>query len=335
MALCRWHTRRLLVSLSVVLILFILAHQLSYFDYYTLVGRVSESTELIEACPRETSGNARSAATGRNIPNILHQLWRTANVSSYSAGASRDSWRAILEPSNYTVRLWTDDDILRLLKAKYAWLLPTYEGYPQNIQRADVARLVVVHAYGGIYADLDVHPASVKQISCLQRLGLQAIFASTSEATGLSNHFFMAERASPLLLSMLHEARRRGASTSRRIMLPYLQVFWSTGPMMVTAAARDYIRAWPASRSRLGLLAGEYGGTLVRHETGRSWHGSDGRLLNYLGDHVHVERPWLLFPWLAAIAGLACIAFRRPGFPERGSSLKLESRDARNGVPFE
>ncbi|KAM4067073.1 glycosyltransferase sugar-binding containing DXD motif domain-containing protein [Hirsutella rhossiliensis] len=320
MALYRGNSRKLIASLGAVLVLFVLVHQLSYVDYYTLVGHISASTELIQACPRpnrpkhKTSHDARQAVAGRNIPNIVHQIWKTADVRTYPAWSSRDSWRAGLEPFNYTVWLWTDDDIVGLIRAEYAWLLPTYEGYPQNIQRADVARLVVVHAHGGIYADLDVHPKSVQGVSCLQRLGLEAIFAPTSGALGLSNHFFMAERASPFLLWALHEAKRRGASTSRRIILPYLQVFWSTGPMMVTAASRDYDRARAATQPVLGVLDDEYGGTVVRHAAGRSWHRSDGRLFNYLGDHVHVEQPWVGFPLLVAALGLVCIMVRRRGW---------------------
>ncbi len=44
------------------------------------------------------------------------------------------------------MKLWTDDDIKRLVSAEYSWLLSTFEGYTQNIQRADIARLLVVHA---------------------------------------------------------------------------------------------------------------------------------------------------------------------------------------------
>jgi mannosyltransferase OCH1-like enzyme len=63
----------------------------------------------------------------------------------------------MLEPDNYTITLWTDDDVLKLIDSKDAWLLPTYMGYPHNIQRADIARLLVDHTEGGINADLDVY----------------------------------------------------------------------------------------------------------------------------------------------------------------------------------
>ena len=82
----------------------------------------------------------------------------------------------MLEPQNYTIKLWTDDDILKLIKSKYAWLLPTYMGYPHNIQRADIARLLAVPFEGGIYADLNVYPRSAEHIQCLQHLGFKQYF---------------------------------------------------------------------------------------------------------------------------------------------------------------
>ncbi|THC96197.1 hypothetical protein EYZ11_004316 [Aspergillus tanneri] len=133
---------------------------------------------------------------GSAIPNTVHQIWKTADVQNYSTElkASRESWTTMFEAQNYTVKLWTDDDVLELIKAKYAWLLPTYRSYPHNIQRADIARLLVIHNEGGIYSDLDVYPGSAEDIQCLQHLGLEAIFSPTSGTLGLSNHFFMAER---------------------------------------------------------------------------------------------------------------------------------------------
>ena len=105
----------------------------------------------------------------------------------------------MLEPSNYTAKLWTDDDVLELIRTNYTWLLATYNKYPHDIQLADFARLHIVHTEGGIYSDLDVYPCSAEHLKCLQTLGLQAIFSRTAGTLGLSNHCFMAKPGSPFL----------------------------------------------------------------------------------------------------------------------------------------
>ncbi|KHN94072.1 Glycosyltransferase, DXD sugar-binding motif protein [Metarhizium album ARSEF 1941] len=293
-----WRSSRRLVAVLVLsLAAIVVLHQLSFNDAFLLCGRISESIEIVEACARPdagttgttgTNGSSTAAADSR-IPNIVHQIWKTDNVLTYSAEASLASWRAKVEVMNYTVKLWTDKDVRRLVETEYPWLSSTYEGYALDIQRADLARLVVVHAEGGIYADLDVYPGAAEELTCLRHVGLRGIFAPTSGALGLSNHFFMAERGSEFLRWALYEAKRRGGSPSRRILLPYLRVFWSTGPLMVTSAFRQYSWMYGASDHELGVLGASYGRTVIRHAAGRSWHGVDGYVLNWVADRVRAE----------------------------------------------
>ncbi|XRM46688.1 hypothetical protein ABZX51_009717 [Aspergillus tubingensis] len=184
-----------------------------------------KSIQIVDACSPDALEDVHNARPPLDsvIPNIVHQLWKTTDISDYSTTitASCESWKAMFEPYNYTVKLWTDDDVLELIKADYAWMLSTYEEYPHDIQRADIARLLIVHSEGGIYSDLDVSPKSAERIRCLQSLQFQAIFSPTAGTLGLSNHFFMARPGSPFLEWALHEAKRRSSRlASRGILLP-------------------------------------------------------------------------------------------------------------------
>ncbi|GKZ34427.1 hypothetical protein AbraIFM66950_004702 [Aspergillus brasiliensis] len=192
MAVVLGQRRQLAVAVILSIVVFAIV-RFRYTDNFALAGRLSESVRIVD----ESSPGAPKAIDNPRpildpaIPNIVHQLWKTTDVREYSTKftASRESWRAMFGPCNYTVKLWTDDDVLQLIKADYTWLLSTYEGYPHDIQRADIARLVIVHSEGGIYSDLDVYPSSAELIQCLQRQGLQAIFSPTAGTIGLSNHF--------------------------------------------------------------------------------------------------------------------------------------------------
>ncbi|TWU78628.1 hypothetical protein ED733_005219 [Metarhizium rileyi] len=296
-----------LVGLSLVAI--IIVHQLSFNDRFALSG---EPIRVVNACPRPAAYTNHESVegTGSYIPNLVHQIWKTRNLSTYPAQTSHASWIDQAESMNYTVKLWTDNDIQTLIRTKYAWLLSTYDGYPHNIQRADMARLVVVHSEGGIYADLDVYPESVSELQCLQHLGLQGIFAPTAGNGGLSNHFFMAEKGSEFLQWALYEAKLRGGSSSNRILLPYLRVFWSTGPLMVTSAFRRYSWMYNPSDHELGMLDASYGRFMIRHAAGRSWHGLDGYLLNYIADNVKLESPWVRVYLAVAILALGYLLWR-------------------------
>ncbi|EGX97080.1 Glycosyltransferase [Cordyceps militaris CM01] len=297
----------LLVSAASTLFLFLsLYHILS--PSIASPERLKAAADTVDHChtPRNN--------TKPRIPNKIHQIWKDKDLSTYPLTASTGAWESTFENKNYTIRLWTEQDIVNLVKASYPWFLSTYESYKYNIQRADVARLMVVHHEGGLYADLDAYPSpdtSAETINCLQSLGYQVIIAPTSEDRGISNHFFMAERDAEFLLWALHEAKKRATSLSGRFMLPYVAVFWSTGPMMITSVMNEY--AWlynQASETKsMAVLKDSFLHSFLHHAAGRSWHGSDGRALNYIADHFNdVLAPVLLF--LVAVATAVIIARR-------------------------
>ncbi|CAI7653502.1 unnamed protein product [Penicillium discolor] len=284
-------TRLMGVGVLVLFLIFVI-HLLNFANPFSNLDELSASMDLITACAThdfENSDDSHSIAVPQ-IPNVVHQIWKTTDLRTYSTQikASHDQWKQELEPLNYTIKLWTDDHILQLIKEK----------------------LLVIHAEGGIYADLDVYPNSVAQIQCLQNLNLEAILAPTSGTLGLSNHFFMAESESPFLLWALYEGKRRGGAASRFIPLPYLQVFWSTGPTMVTAAFRKYAWLHGTLRHTLGLLDDRYSRAVIQHKAGRSWHGSDGRALNYVGDNLTMNSLMGVVAFFSIISAVACVARR-------------------------
>jgi mannosyltransferase OCH1-like enzyme len=304
------------LALPALFVLFVL-HQLSYTDDVTFASRLPESMNIIHECTLSDLEllNSSRANAELGIPRLVHQIWKTDDVQTYSTELqpSYESWVAMFEPFNYTVKLWTDDDILQIIRTKYAWLLSTYESYRWSIQRADVARLIVVHAEGGIYADLDAYPSSAQQVLCLRHLGLQAVFSTTAGTIGLSNHFFMAKRGSPYLQWALCEAKRRAGLAPRRILLPYLQVFWSTGPIMMTSSFREYIWLFGTLPHDFGLLGEDYSGAVIHHAAGRSWHGSDGQILNYIADHASINNLLVVLILLGTVLGLVWVIKRRGG----------------------
>ena len=64
-----------------------------------------------------------------------------------------ETWR--LHNPDYEYVLWDDAENRRFVAEKFAWFLPTYDGYDVEIKRADAIRYMYLYTYGGIYADLD------------------------------------------------------------------------------------------------------------------------------------------------------------------------------------
>lgn len=87
------------------------------------------------------------------IPRIVHQTWKDDRIPDqfveFAASWSRfnPSWRRIL---------WTDRMLLDFIAQDYPDLLDLYRAYPHPVCRADAARYMLLHKFGGLYADIDM-----------------------------------------------------------------------------------------------------------------------------------------------------------------------------------
>ena len=86
------------------------------------------------------------------IPRIIHQSWKVEQVPERWL-AYQQSWRT--HHPDYEYRLWTDEDNRAFVAEVFPEFLPIYDGYRHAVSRADLARVLVVCHFGGIYADLD------------------------------------------------------------------------------------------------------------------------------------------------------------------------------------
>ncbi len=114
------------------------------------------ASTLTSGAGKETDAMASAAASPMGftkIPKIIHQTWKTSAVPQWALPTTQ-SWRD-LNPG-YTYRMWDDASAERLIREQYPELVPAFEEHMAPVQRADVFRYAVVHAYGGVYADIDV-----------------------------------------------------------------------------------------------------------------------------------------------------------------------------------
>ena len=96
------------------------------------------------------------------IPPIIHQTWKT-HVIPEQFRSFVDSWKD--KHSDFTYRLWSDEDNLDLIRTEYPDLLELYQSISSPIMRCDLARYIILYHHGGYYIDLDVR--CFKHLSCL------------------------------------------------------------------------------------------------------------------------------------------------------------------------
>lgn len=86
------------------------------------------------------------------IPRIIHQLWSSHLVPERYV-AWMQSWTR--HHPDWLHVFWTDEELHSFVRVNHPEHLSLYEGYPRDILRADMVRPLLLHSYGGLYADLD------------------------------------------------------------------------------------------------------------------------------------------------------------------------------------
>jgi mannosyltransferase OCH1-like enzyme len=223
-----------------------------------------------------SSSNLQLNEINSLIPRQIHQMWKTSNLLTYPINNSHSQWKQFYP--NYSIRLWTDIDVEKLiLKNEYIYLYEIYKSYSYSIQRADLARLIILHSEGGIYVDLDVFPSSLN-LEYLRLLNVSLIIPQSSLNSCLINHFLISEKHSYILDYILHQINLIPFYKQIYI-LPYLQVF-STGSIFLTNVIRK--RQNDFEDKRLLILSSEETSRYINHDAGRSWHLFDGYLINQI-----------------------------------------------------
>jgi hypothetical protein len=89
------------------------------------------------------------------IPKIIHQTWKDKNLPPiiYKLVSENISF---FKSNGYELMFWTDDMILKLISEEYPNFYNIYKLARTGVQKGDIARILLVYHYGGIYIDLDV-----------------------------------------------------------------------------------------------------------------------------------------------------------------------------------
>lgn len=236
------------------------------------------------------------------IPPILHQTWKTRAIPEEWREARR-SW--LDAHPRWTHRFWTDDDLDRLVRCRAPELYEFWLSYPDQIQRVDAARYVILREHGGVYADLDM--VCLRPFDSLLE---NELVLPRTRPLGLSNQLMAARPGHPLLCEAV-EALPRAYRRWQRPWIPrHFRILLTTGPLFLTGMHRE----WRGGRARgaqapLGgdpriLSLDEHGHgdlerSFVKHLRGCTWAGWDTHLFLFFFDH------WRLLAGAAATGAAA------------------------------
>jgi inositol phosphorylceramide mannosyltransferase catalytic subunit len=173
--------------------------------------------------------------SAQRIPRILHQV--------FLSGEPPATWQALATTwkrhhPEWEYRLWDGDGCRALVRERYPHVEQAYDGFSFRIQRADAIRYLILHAFGGVYADLDVE--------CLQPFepllgdaGFLAAYEppqhepSLGDTDVVSNAVLATVPGHPVMGAVVNGLLR----TRRRIDV-HTEVLASTGPLFLSRIVR-------------------------------------------------------------------------------------------------
>ena len=92
------------------------------------------------------------------IPKKIHQIFHNWGTDLKDVELFKKSIATLKEKNpDFTHKLWSKKDCLRLIETKYPQYLQFYKDLRHNIQRVDFCKICIVHSEGGFYIDLDMH----------------------------------------------------------------------------------------------------------------------------------------------------------------------------------
>ena len=89
-----------------------------------------------------------------DIPLIIHQTWKTKDVSLLNPNFKKglESWKNL---KNFEHKFYDDNDCLNFISTYYNQYLNFYNSLKKGVEKADIFRYLIIHKYGGVYADID------------------------------------------------------------------------------------------------------------------------------------------------------------------------------------
>ena len=207
------------------------------------------------------------------IPAIIHQTWKSSEVPVRFA-APAASWRA-MHPS-WEYRFWTDEALDTFVRDEYPRMWALYHSYPEQIQRVDAARYMLLHHFGGVYADLDV-----ECVRPLDPLRAHAVVLPSTTPLGLSNDLMMAVPGHAVFASLVDALARSRARWGHWFVPRHFRILLTTGSLHLTttvarAPGKDEVHVLAPELYRSQDRSKAY----VYHWPGDSWASWDTRFFN-------------------------------------------------------
>jgi mannosyltransferase OCH1-like enzyme len=174
------------------------------------------------------------------IPRIIHQCYLgidNPNMPKKWAD-NHQKWKD-MHPG-WEVKLWNGKSSRRLIEKMDPNFLKTYDNFPHWVQKADAVRSFILKKYGGVYVDLDTYPKhSIENILAIYEVSpkIEVMMGGGSGLEVYSNWLMISKKNSGFWDLTIKNMKKKPFWSK---ISKHTQIIYTTGPMMVSAAAKKY-----------------------------------------------------------------------------------------------
>ena len=218
-----------------------------------------------------------TANTSHAIPKHIHQIYISNGGKTIPIQHKEkiSSWK-ITHPS-YEYTLWNSSMIEKLLQDKYPTLAGVYFSYSQWINKVDMAKYVILHHRGGIYADVDTLSVSSGDFQ----------FVGKNAGVILHKQFMIGIKADFMISVPTHSFFRHVINgledANRWYLFPHLTTILRAGPVFLHGRFLNY-----RCPNQVDIISQEEISKYFHPEFGGSWHSYDTIIFNKFFDYLYL-----------------------------------------------
>lgn len=243
----------------------------------------------------------------QQIPRIIHQV-KLGNLQMRPEWIEARKSCMDLHP-DWQFKLWEDKEAGKLVNTQFPRLFETYINYPLEIQRSNILRYLVLHKFGGVYLDLDLHCRIA-----LDGLRNETFLTPPANPSGINNAFIASIPNHPF---WSHVEDNLITFNVDWFNSPYITNMFSTGCHFLSTMHRLYgDQTSLAVMDRANKLNGHVQTPLFEHLGASSWHKGDAKAILRVGHHIESLKEHffsLLIFFIVSSCGifLACASLHR------------------------
>ena len=245
------------------LIVLVFVGQLVFYILSEFVFRTHRGNQSVE-CIGKRLANA-------TIPQHIHQIFFfiTDKELPKIYQENQKSWRTQNPGYNYT--LWNATMIEELIQRKYPDIEGLYHSYKHWVRRADVARYLVLHQFGGIYVDIDLE--CKKPLSHLiDKVNSKGIVMYESQPVGYDIDLLATEPHHPFLKFVINGLKY----SNRWYIFPHANAMLTTGPGYFFGRYLNFDRT-----EDMHAVSDEEINEYINRTPGFSWYGWDSATIQW------------------------------------------------------